>query len=87
MLPWYNFVVARKNENQIARGDESLFDLSDIPIERLQDVEKQLQAKMRALLAAGVPLAVAAATSNHLVQDLLREASSRRGSRTDALMH
>ena len=70
-----------------AHGDESLPDLSKIPIERLQDVEKQLQRKMRAMLEAGVPLGVAAATSNHLVQDLLMEALSQRSSGGDAPMH
>ena len=84
---WYNFCVARKNENQIARGIDDLPDLSKIPIERLQEVEKRLQRKMRALLEAGVPLPVAAATSNHLLEDLLKEISREHGSGTDAPMH
>ena len=73
-------------KNQVSRIDD-LPDPSELPIERLQDVEKQLQRKMRAMQEAGVPVLVAAATANHIVQDLLKEALSGRDSGKGAPMH
>ena len=69
-----------------AHDNNGLPNLSKIPIERLQEVEKRLQRKMRAMQEAGVPVLVAAATANHIVQDLLKEALSGRDSGKGAPM-
>ena len=79
--------MARGKKNKIARGSRDQLSSAEIPAEELRDIEKRLQAKARAMQAAGISLSVAAKTSNILVDELMSERAGRANSEGNAAPH